>query len=828
MTYNAKMKKFSILIFCLFFSIILVNGQGSKFPYNLPMTSETGLTLKKFTGTDTDGNGVTLPSFSSEGMTLSKEKVYNSFATAYFSNLKFSTTRGFVIEFEYVVYTNAVSTKNDVNKRSNIGDGFALVLFDGSLSASNVVVGSRGSGLGYAYNRSSTPTNNVPGFSGGYLGIGFDSYGQYKDQSRTVPTADWRTGIPDNSGTTAYIGPSKTNYVTVRGPVNTSLNSTYGENKAGYPVLISQNTIYATKPSSTNYYSQLSSDSWDATTYTNAYTKQEQNTFTPFLIGGGQNPTYLSSSYRKARIEMIPESSGSSVFYLNVYVIIDSETSPRKVINNYKIDTNSSVTYPEVKNYQLVAKPYLNIDKQTVSMKSPATLNMGWTAATGDAWGNTIIRKAAVTLPYVPIVGDDEAKICTKVGYSVDLNPLANDYGYDNNVSPLVESTPSVNNLNKSSFRFMIPTKTSGQIGYDANPTQYVYKGTYATYTYNKDTGIITAVTTAAATDGQTELVYYDIKDNSRNDDDDRSKVATITYTFLNSECKTATVLPNPVATDDNASICNTSGSSLTLNPLNNDTGYAFNSGGGISSGSSFLNVASFAFSSSTGVTVSNNGTTATTSNATYSYSTTTGVLTVKATKDVTTGTKDVLLYTVTNKSSTTRSNTAKINVTFDNSQCAAPSLTPASAGLLKTPSYCFNAGTTQSFYALKNSKGYAIVGNQEVQSDSYIDKTSFMFRDENGNPISNLEYTSSFAKYTYDPTTGYITFVVLNTGSGKQEDDVYFTIRNAGSSVTSSIGIITVTYNSASCKLTDIWIKINGPRKGFFINGMGELPPVK
>lgn len=813
------MKKFNTIVFFIFCSLLSVKSDG--FPYEIPIINASSVTSIPFSGKNTSGQTVTLPSFESQGMFIAKEGVYNSFAGAYFDHLVFTTQVGFIIEFEYIMYTNKASTLNDVNKRSSVGDGFTFVVFDGSLS--NLSTQTSGAALGYAYNRSTDKNNG--GFPGAYLGIGFDAFGQFKNQAYTQPKIDWRTGIPNDNSTAAYLGRyGITNFVTVRGPVNTSLNSTYGTNKAGYPVLISQNTNLSSPP-----YSQLSSESWEERAFTNAYTKVAyNNSFSAFTIAGGtSNPTTLSSNYRKVRISLVPENSKSSIFHLTVEVIIDSESKPRKVIDSYKIDTNSTIYYPEVINPEAGLQAYQYIRRVGVSMKPPATLKIGWVATTGDAWANIIIKNTSISIPHSPVTKDDAATICTKKNYSSDLNPLSNDYGYGTD-----NTSTSSSNLDKSSFRFMV----KGSSGYTANSTPYVYKSTYATYTYNPTTGLITALTTNNAPSNQKDVVYYDIKDIYRTSDNNRSNVATITYTFSDSECKQVTVLPAPIAVDDNISICNNSGTTGTLQPLTNDTGYEFNGVGGVSAGYSYLDLSSFAFNSASGVTVTNSGRDASTSNATYSYSTTTGVLTIKTKKDVTNGTTETLSYTVKNKNSTstTRSNSASIKTTFISTLCAAPSLSPPRAGILTVAKQCSKAGTEYSFDILKNSTGYAIVNNKEVSGREYIDKTSFKFTDSQKYELDyNNPYvqTTKYAKYTFDPTTGYVHVVVLdNNISGVQhEEDIFFTIQNVGNSVLlSNLGNVAITYDSGTCKATNVWIRTNAPRKGFLINGMGSFATFK
>lgn len=108
----------------------------------------------------------------------------------------FPTTLGFVADFEYITWRNTA----DVTYSG--ADGFSFFLFDGDVSDANFKLGGYGGSLGYA--TFSNPVGTT-GLSGGYLGIGFDEYGNFA------------TNIEGrNGGTTAQIP----NSITFRGPTS--------------------------------------------------------------------------------------------------------------------------------------------------------------------------------------------------------------------------------------------------------------------------------------------------------------------------------------------------------------------------------------------------------------------------------------------------------------------------------------------------------------------------------------------------------------------------------------------------------------------------------
>ncbi|GAB4291141.1 MAG: hypothetical protein Fur0025_26230 [Oscillatoriaceae cyanobacterium] len=170
------------------------------------------------------GNGTTDPA--GDGwLRLTSPDASNDADTGFaIYNDSFSSSNGIVINFDYASYGNTTT---------NGGDGFSFFLFDGSKDASNsssFKIGVPPGGLGYA-NRIS-PTGN--GLTGGYVGIGFDEFGNYS-------SANIGTGT-NNKATEAIT----TDAVALRGrDTSASKNGT-----AGYELLAK--TQVSSAPFSTN------------------------------------------------------------------------------------------------------------------------------------------------------------------------------------------------------------------------------------------------------------------------------------------------------------------------------------------------------------------------------------------------------------------------------------------------------------------------------------------------------------------------------------------------------------------------------------------------
>jgi hypothetical protein len=100
----------------------------------------------------------------------------------------------------FVLFDEAFASNKGVNVTfdffsygGNGADGISFFLIDGSTPGATVVPGSAGAGLGYAQN---TGTAGATGLTSGYLGIGFDEFGNYSDPRESSPGGPGRT--PDS------------------------------------------------------------------------------------------------------------------------------------------------------------------------------------------------------------------------------------------------------------------------------------------------------------------------------------------------------------------------------------------------------------------------------------------------------------------------------------------------------------------------------------------------------------------------------------------------------------------------------------------------------
>lgn len=123
-------------------------------------------------------------------------------------NKSFPSTLGVLIDFEYTMWRS-----RDDNTYKG-ADGLSIFLFDASYGPGSFALGAYGGSLGYANSTASTPPS--AGLTGGYLGIGFDSYGNFVRHSE------------GKNGGSTNVSP---NSIALRGPTTSTSPSSTTTNK---------------------------------------------------------------------------------------------------------------------------------------------------------------------------------------------------------------------------------------------------------------------------------------------------------------------------------------------------------------------------------------------------------------------------------------------------------------------------------------------------------------------------------------------------------------------------------------------------------------------
>lgn len=510
------MKKFTKLLgfftFLYFGFSNIMNAQAyGNFPYFQTFTSAVQpaeITLLN------PQNGANATTFNTNGMQLTPVDT-QQFGAVYVNNKQFSLSNGIKIEFEYAMYGGTGA------------DGISFFLFDAAVGTPTV--GAKGAGLGYGYNRANNnyQSNREAGLTGAYLGIGFDSYGNYK---RQVFQVDQRSnGIPSLTFTQGA------SHVTLRGKRGTlNLPNGLGLGYTGYPVLTTQSTLSGTTGAANLDYT------------TGIYTTSAGLTDNFNLRASTFTTNPANSDYRKAFIELIPNTGDG----FNVTVKIQHGSIVSTVINNYWY--RNSYTYtenanPDSTDYNFSVTPGANTS-HILDTTAPANFRIGFGASSGTNTDIHLIRALKVTLPYSAVSRDDVFSVCKN--NSATFNPLFNDTVYSN-----VSGTPTPGSANTAAvgatFQFIDEAGVS-------QGTSYAQSGV-GTWVFNSSTNLVTFTPVAGFT--ATAAIKYNIKGTTTpyNDEGYRSEPSTITATIkTNCDSDNDGIINEQDLDDDNDGILDT------------------------------------------------------------------------------------------------------------------------------------------------------------------------------------------------------------------------------------------------------------------------------
>lgn len=445
-------------------------------------------------------SGVNSARFTDAGLRLTNAE-QSQFGAIFINSLRFKTINGIIIEFEYMIYGG---------EAVNNADGFSLFLFDAAIS--NPTIGTKGFGLGYTFNRAIDRymSARAPGLTGGYLGIGFDNFGNFKSvrfqgESRV-------NGLSDGN----ILGKSNVTLRGAKGEADPNYKGANTDGYSGYPVLISQSTL------SPSLNRKINASNGAYNSFTSSFDASEA-----FSLRGGasfSDKQTSNTAYRKAIVELYPWVENNIVLGKLVTVKIQVGAKFITVIQNFQYP--EELTYIE-NSYSTLASGDLSTSDGTaknapkkLNTKAPEYVRVGFAASTGAYYDNHYIKNLKITLPSAAIAVDDE--IQTPINQLIDIHPLTNDIGFTGPIKPGQKGNSSY--LNPSFFRFIDST---------GNPVNgYSYTSSEGIWIYNPSTGIVTF--TPAVNYLGKATIKYDIKAGLNNeepyiDDAYRSLTATIT-----------------------------------------------------------------------------------------------------------------------------------------------------------------------------------------------------------------------------------------------------------------------------------------------------------
>ncbi|MDR0227745.1 MAG: hypothetical protein LBI72_01560 [Flavobacteriaceae bacterium] len=465
----------------------------AQFPYFNSAQSGSGFALL---GESNAG----LVTYSANGIKLVDNT--NQYSGVSLESLNFSTSKGFILEFEYAM------DKGD-KYDGKYGDGIAMVLYDGTVTKPRM--GDKGGALGYAYTKKST-TSSIKGFEKGFIGLGLDLYGNYKNIMAN--TDEIRNGIMSNN---------EGDFIVLRGPHSLV-------DYEGYPTLFAVGTV-----NNTNFYLDR---------VTGAPVKKQKGLEGQrFSLRGNKMDAKVGDpEYRKAIVSLIPgideiSSNSESGFFISIDMINGVYRS--SVIKNYFIPKSGDIKYTE----QMSTS---SSSVKTLKIETPNSLKMAFTGSTGGAAIQAHIRNIALSLPFSPIANDMVLRDVIRSRQSV-IKPLYSAFGYNTNVYSIINPpNKSMMYLDKESFRFRV-LGTDNKFVDSKDPYSYKVDGV-GEFRYNIGSGevVFIPVTTSTA---KTVTFYYDIKNlkpvsgNDISTEEYRSRVASVTLYLTDS----STVFSDPI-----------------------------------------------------------------------------------------------------------------------------------------------------------------------------------------------------------------------------------------------------------------------------------------
>lgn len=302
---NINIKLLLLLVSSLFFAPLLKaqftineNFKGSSVASNIILGGNPSATLT---------SGISDPI--NEGWLRLTTDATNQRGYAYIDT-PFPSTLGVYMEFEYKTW------RRRSDNTYNGADGFSVFLFDANMSPFRI--GAYGGSLGYAQQ------NSTSGLAGGYLGIGFDEYGNFV-----------RNSEGKNGGTSSL----QPNSIALRGPENRSYP--YLEHKqlqtsasADGPNSIDYNTVTSTRPTDDQFYRRVK-----------IYIEPE---------GTQANPKY------RIRVIWSTSPTGSEIEHINY---VTEDPIPDNLKMGFGASTGGGFNYHEIRNLLITTVGGVRVQK---------------------------------------------------------------------------------------------------------------------------------------------------------------------------------------------------------------------------------------------------------------------------------------------------------------------------------------------------------------------------------------------------------------------------------------------------------------------------------
>lgn len=411
--------------------------------------------------------GTNAASFTTSGLQLTDAKNLQ-FGAVFINDRKFNSVNGIIIEFEYMVYGG------------NGADGFSVFFFNDTVQVPKI--GANGAAIGYSYRRAILQThasNRQKGLSGAYLGIAFDSYGNFKE------TRYQDEEIIDGIGP----GKSARSHVTIRGARGLSYPlEGMEEGFTGYPVLATQSTLSNT--GSDHEYVILENNGEYS-----FYSSNPSYTGNFALRGGNIFVNESSPDYRKAIIELYPIGNDAGMY---ITVKIQHGQTITTVIDDYEYKSITKYRERAIVSTVSGDRPvwgnsggFPSEPSALLNLPSavPGFLRIGFAASTGLYNDIHVIKNLTITLPGAAIANNDTVR--TGIGIPAVLYPFGNDMAFQGVISR--DQVGDSSYINPASFK-IIPNDGStpaGNYEYQAPEGTWLFDTLTRTMTFTPVPGFI-------------------------------------------------------------------------------------------------------------------------------------------------------------------------------------------------------------------------------------------------------------------------------------------------------------------------------------------------
>ena len=433
------MKKYWLLLFCLLsfvfpaiaqFSII-ESLRGSTLGSNIQMGGEPSAYLTSGID-DPEGDG---------WLRLTKDVTYQK-GYAYI-DIPFPSSLGVLIDFEY-------KTWRSVSDPGGGADGFSVFLFDAN---STFRTGGYGGSLGYA------PYNGTPGLAGGYIGIGFDEFGNFSS------TSDGKVGGPgQRCNSVALRGPTTGNPGTTNAYLTGIQLQTDPNNNTNS---IDYNTVTATRPSDDVFYRRVKISiepvggnykitvKWKTTPDGNDITLLTYTMTTPppaNLKIGFAASTGSCVNYHEIRNLVVTTPGG-----VRVNKIVDKPNAKIGDQLTYKIEaynlTNSSISHVSLSDTIKDSNNNpIDINSGIYTINSITFNNNGYAGNTASGFPDGVPVTSGFTNPFkisnLSFEANSMSSFIMKVTLNNDVSPgniLKNSVGLDPSLSGITDEDPTNN-----------------------------------------------------------------------------------------------------------------------------------------------------------------------------------------------------------------------------------------------------------------------------------------------------------------------------------------------------------------------------------------------